>query len=267
MSIHSTAIIHPTAIIHDGAILDADVFVGPYCIIGSAVHLKKGVVLKSHVCVDGDTEIGEGTIVYPFASLGQPPQDLKFEGEDSKTIIGDRCTIREYVSIQKGTKTGAMETKVGSDCLLMVGVHVAHDCVVGNHVVMANYVSLAGHVHVGNHVVIGGLSAVQQFTRIGDHAMIGGMSGVEKDVIPYALVMGERAHLAGLNLVGLRRFGYDNKAILALQKGYEDLFLSSENRLQDRVDKLMNENDLIQNMKEFLTADSKRRFCMPREGK
>lgn len=267
MSIHSSAIVHATAIIADGAVLEADVFVGPYCIVGSCVRLKKGVVLKSHVCVDGDTEIGEGTVVYPFASLGQPPQDLKFEGEDSKTIIGDRCTIREYVSIQKGTKTGIMETRVGNDCLLMVGVHVAHDCLVGNHVVMANYVSLAGHVQVGDHVVIGGLSAVQQFTRIGDHAMIGGMSGVEKDVIPYALVIGERAHLAGLNLIGLRRFGYENKAILTLQKSYESLFLSSENRFQDRLEMLNIENELIQKMKEFLTVDSKRRFCMPKEGK
>lgn len=267
MSIHSSATIHATAIIEDGAIVDVNVIVGPYCIIGSKVHLHEGVVLKSHVCIEGDTVIGAGTIVYPFASIGQPPQDLKFEGEDSKTIVGENCTIREYVSIQKGTKTGLMQTQLGNNCLLMVGVHVAHDCVVGNDVVMANYVSLAGHVHVGNHVVIGGLSAVQQFTRIGDHAMIGGMSGVEKDVIPYGLVMGERAYLAGINLVGLRRCGYESGYILKLQKFYDNLFLSTQNRFQDRLESLEIENDLIQDVKTFLISDSKRRFCMPKEGK
>lgn len=267
MSIHPSAFIHPTAIIETGAIIGEGVNVGPYCVIGAKVVLQNHVILKSHVCIDGDTTIGKGTIVYPFASLGQNPQDLKFEGEDSKTIIGENCTIREYVTVQKGTKTGRMETSVGDHCLLMVGVHVAHDCSVGNNVVIANYGTLAGHVHVGDHVVIGGLSAIQQFTRIGDHAMVGGMSGVEKDVIPYGLIMGERAYLAGLNLVGLRRFGYENAQILKLQKAYEELFLNASLPFQERLTALTLENDLIQQLKLFLTQSSKRRFCMPKEQK
>lgn len=260
--------IHPTSIIGDGAQLGKNVSIGPYCIIGPKVTLGDNVVLKNHVSIEGKTYIGEGTIVYPYASLGQEPQILKYEGEESITRIGKHCTIREYVTIQRGTKGDRMETTVGDHCLAMVGVHIAHDCIVGDHVVLANYVSLAGHVQVGNHAIIGGLSAVQQFTRIGEHAMIGGMSGVEKDVIPYGLVAGERAHLNGLNLVGLRRHSIPSKDSLELMKAYESIFEKKQDTFIERlqhVQKTPTSNPLINTLLEFLNLDSKRRFCMPKD--
>lgn len=260
--------IHPTAIIEKGAQIGREVFIGPYCIIGAQVKLHDNVVLKNNVTIEGNTEIGEGTVVYPYASLGQEPQILKFDGEDSRTVIGKNCRIREYVTIQRGTKIDRMETIVGDNCLLMVGAHVAHDCVVGNNVILANYVSLAGHVHVGHHVIIGGLSAIQQFTRIGEHSMIGGMSGVERDVIPYGLVMGERAHLSGLNLVGLRRHNTPTKDSLELMKAYEAIFEKKQDTFTDRVKQVQEtfkENTLVANLLDFLNLDSKRRFCTPKD--
>ncbi|CAO5679266.1 MAG: Acyl-[acyl-carrier-protein]--UDP-N-acetylglucosamine O-acyltransferase [Holosporales bacterium] len=264
--IDPTAKIHATAIVEEGAIVEKNVIIGPYCIIGPSVCLKEGVILKNHVVVEGNTIVGKNTTVYPFASLGQNPQDLKYEGEDSKTIIGKSCTIREYVTIQKGTKGGDMETTVGDNCLFMVGVHIAHDCHVGHHVIMANYVSLGGHVVVGDHTVIGGLSGIQQFTRIGNSSMIGFMSSVEKDVIPYGTTMNERAHLAGLNLIGLKRKGFSNKDILDLQSKYDAIFKANDQDFKTLIeDHLSNsENPLVQELKNFLLSDSKRRFCMPK---
>lgn len=216
--------IHPTAIIEAGAELGEGVTIGPWSLVGPHVRLGDGVTLHSHVVVTGRTSVGARSTIYPFASIGHPPQDLKFRGEPSELIIGADNTIREHVTMNPGTEGGGMATRVGDGGLFMMGAHVAHDCVVGDRVILANNATLAGHVHVGDHAVLGGLSAVHQFVRIGPHAMIGGMSGVEQDVIPYGLVKGERAHLAGLNLVGLERRGFDRQDIARLRTAYRMLF-------------------------------------------
>lgn len=258
--------IHPTAIIEDGAQIGPNVSIGPYCVIGSNVVLGDGVVLKSHIVVEGHTTIGAGTIVYPFASLGTAPQDLKYDGEASTLIIGANNKIREHVTMNPGTAgNGRMETRVGDNCLFMMGSHVAHDCIVGHNVIMANNATLAGHVEVGDFAIIGGLSAVHQFARIGEHAMIGGMSGVEGDVIPYALVKGERAVLHGLNLIGLKRRGFDKDAIKAIQNAYGDLF-SDQDTLDARIQKVSNdyaEQEGVSKLIEFTTSESKMPLCQP----
>ncbi len=262
--------IHPTAVIEEGAQIGDNVSIGPFCVIGEHVVLGDNVSLKNHVVVEGHTTIGEGTTVFPFASLGTQPQDLKFKGEPSTLIIGANNTIREHVTMNPGTSNedggnGRMKTRVGDNCLFMMGAHVAHDCIVGNNVILANNATLAGHVEVGDFVIIGGLSAVHQFTRIGDHAMIGGMSGVEGDVIPYALVKGERANLCGLNLIGLKRRGFDKDAIRALQKAYGDLF-ADEGTLDARIEKVAEVfagQDGVDSLIEFAKADSKMPLCQP----
>jgi UDP-N-acetylglucosamine acyltransferase len=258
--------IHPTAVIDPAAGLDDDVIIGPYCVVGRHVRLGKGVELKSHVVVDGRTSIGAGTVVYPFASLGMPPQDLKYHGEPSTLEIGCRNQIREYVTMNPGTEGGGMITRVGDDCLFMMSTHVAHDCVVGNRVILANNATLAGHVTVGDHAIIGGLSAVHQFVRIGAHAMIGGMSGVESDVIPYGLVKGERAFLAGLNIVGLERRGFDREQIKVLRTAYRTLF-SDEGTIADRVDSVAKEytgHDHVGMVIDFIRNRANRALCQPR---
>lgn len=199
--------IHPTAVIDSAAKIGKNVKIGPYCCIGANVEIGDGVELKAHVVIDGQTSIGADSKFFPFASIGLPPQDLKYSGEKSTLTIGERNIIREYVTMNPGTEGGGLETRVGDDNLFMVGAHVAHDCIVGNNVIMANNATLAGHVMVDDYAIIGGLAAVHQFCRIGRHAMIGGMSGVENDIIPYASVLGGRAWLSGLNLVGLKRRG------------------------------------------------------------
>lgn len=226
--------IHPTAIVHENATIGADVKIGPYCVIGEHVTLGDGCELKSHVVIDGHTRIGKNCKIYPFASLGHAPQDLKYRGEPSELIIGDNNTIREHVTMNPGTQTGAMKTVVGNNGLFMVAVHVAHDCVIGNNVIMANNATLGGHVTVGNNVLVGGLAAVHQFVRIGDFSVIGGMSGVESDVIPYGRVKGERAHLAGLNLVGLERGGFEKDTIKTLQKAMKQLF-EGDGTMDERI--------------------------------
>ena len=258
--------IHPTAIIEDGAEIGDNVSIGPYCVIGPNVVLKDDVTLKSHVVVDGHTTIGKGTIVYPFASLGTAPQDLKYAGEQSSLIIGENNTIREHVTMNPGTEAnGRMETSVGNNCLFMMASHVAHDCVVGNNVILANNATLAGHVTVGDFAIIGGLSAVHQFSRIGEHAMIGGMSGVENDVIPYGLVKGERASLHGLNIIGMKRRGFDNNDVRALQRAYGDLF-SDVGTLEGRVEKISDDyadEDSVAKLIEFAKGESKMPLCQP----
>lgn len=229
--------IHPTAIIDPKAVIGNDVTIGPFCVVGPNVKLGDRVELKAHVVIDGHTTIGEGTRIFPFASIGSAPQDLKYRGEPSELIIGKNNTIREHVTMNPGTETGAMKTIVGDDGLFMVGVHVAHDCVIGNRVIMANNATLAGHVQVGDHVLVGGLSAVHQFVRIGPFAVIGGMSGVESDVIPYGRVKGERAHLAGLNLIGLERGGFDKDTVKTLQKAMKQLF-DGEGTMEERIEKM-----------------------------
>jgi UDP-N-acetylglucosamine acyltransferase len=200
------------------------------------VQLGARVSLRSHVVVDGHTTIGEGTEIFPFASIGTPPQDLKYSGEASELVIGRNNKIREYVTMNPGTEGGGMLTKVGDGCLFMISAHVAHDCQVGNGVIMANNATLAGHVVVGDHAIIGGLSAVHQFVRIGHQAMIGGMSGVEQDVIPFGSVMGDRASLHGLNIIGLKRRGFEKDEIHALRAAYKALFAPDSGTMGERVE-------------------------------
>jgi UDP-N-acetylglucosamine acyltransferase len=259
--------IHPTAIVAPGAKLAEDVFIGPYSVVGEHVALGAGVVLRSHVVVDGRTTIGAGTRVFPFASIGLEPQDLKYAGEESLLVVGCRNTIREHVTINPGTTGGGMVTRVGDDCLFMVGAHIAHDCQIADHVVMANNATLAGHVVVEDYAVLGGLCAVHQFVRIGKHAMIGGMSGVERDVIPYGQVIGDRARLTGLNIIGMQRRGFSREDIQGLRNAYQFLFFS-EGTLSDRVVEAADRfagigpaEDIIA----FIRADSSRAICQPKE--
>jgi UDP-N-acetylglucosamine acyltransferase len=262
----SNTIIHPTAVIEEGAVLGAGVRIGPYCVIGGHVRLGDRVELKSHVVIDGHTTIGEDTVVYPFASLGTAPQDLKFKGEKSQLVIGARNKIREHVTMNPGTETGIMKTVVGDDCLFMMASHVAHDCIVGSRVILANNATLAGHVEVGDHAIIGGLSAVHQFVRIGEHAMIGGMSGVEHDVIPFGLVKGERAQLAGLNYVGLERRGFTKADIQALMKAFRGLF-NGDGTFAERVAAVANDfsdEQAVMKMISFIQAKQERAVLQPR---
>lgn len=257
--------IHPTAIIDPAAHIGVGVKIGPYCIIGPKVTVHDHVTLKSHVVLDGRTTVGAHTTVHPFASLGGAPQDLKYVGEDSELIIGQHNTIREYVTMNPGTATGGMKTIVGDHNLFMMAVHVAHDCVVGNHIVMANQATLAGHVTVGDHAIIGGLSAVLQFVRVGSYAIIGGMSAVESDVIPFGRAKGERAFLAGLNLIGLERGGFTKEQIRNLQRAFNELF-GDEGTLEQRIDTVANDfehDTLVQQIVDFAKAKTRFPLCQP----
>lgn len=257
--------VHPTAIVAPDARL-GDVQIGPYCIIGSQVTLGDGVQLHSHVVVDGRTIIGEGTVIYPFASIGLQPQDLKYRGEASELIVGARNQIREHVTMNPGTEGGRMETRVGDDCLFMIGSHIAHDCVIGNHVILANNATLGGHVEVGDYAIIGGLAAVHQFVRIGDHAMVGGMSGVEQDLIPYGSAMGDRARLRGLNLIGLQRRDFLREDIQTLRTAYRLMF-APEGTLSERIDDvvgLYSDNAAVMEIVNFIRAETSRAVLQPK---
>lgn len=258
------ASIHPTAIVEDGAQIDPTAVVGPYCIVGSEVVLEADVVLKSHVVVSGDTLIGAGTVVFPFAVLGEVPQDLKFAGEQTVLRIGSRNRIREHVTINRGTAGGGGVTRIGNDSLFMAGVHVAHDAQVGDRVVMAHSAALAGHCVVGDDVIIGGLSGVHQWVRIGRGAMIGGLTKISHDVIPFGLVQGPNGRLDGLNLVGLRRRGVDRAEITALRAAYGAL-RQGEGAFQDRARRLSDaaQSALVQEMAAFILTDSDRQFLTP----
>lgn len=258
--------IHPTAIVDPAAEIGEGVVIGPYCVVEGGVGLGDKVRLRSHVVVAGRTKIGQETEIFPFASIGTPPQDLKYSGEDSELIIGERNRIREHVTMNPGTAEGGMVTRVGNDCLFMVGSHVAHDCLVGDHVILANNATLAGHVEVGDFAILGGLSAVHQFARIGRYAIVGGMSGVENDVIPYGSVMGDRARLSGLNVVGLKRRNFAKDEIHNLRTAYRMLF-AEEGTLQERiddVDEMFGGSDEIREIIEFMRADSSRGLTQPR---
>ena len=259
--------VHPTAIIAPTAVIAPDVFIGPSCVIDSHVTIDSGTKLVSHITVSGNTSIGKNCTIYPFSSLGHPPQDLKFKGEASKLVIGDNNVIREQVTMNPGTEGGGLLTSVGNNCLFMVGAHVAHDCRVGNRVIMANNATLGGHVEVGDFAIIGGLAAVHQFVRIGIHAIIGGMSGVEHDVIPFGSVMGERANLAGLNLVGLKRGGFDRDTIHALRNAYKMLFEQEEGTLVERAGKTREHYSAFPEVMQILSfVDDKgsRSLCVPK---
>jgi UDP-N-acetylglucosamine acyltransferase len=258
--------IHPTAIVAPSAVVAEDVVIGPYCIVGEGVRLGSGVVLRAHVVVDGRTTVGDGTRIFPFASIGLEPQDLKYSGEPSSLVIGRNNTIREYVTMNPGTAGGGMVTRIGDNGLFMVGVHVAHDCQVGDYVVMANNATLGGHVAIGDYAVLGGLSAVHQFVRIGRYAMIGGMSGVERDVIPYGQVMGDRARLTGLNIIGMQRRGFSREDIHGLRTAYQFLF-SADGTLNDRISEMADRFGGIPpvaDILEFIRADSSRAICQPK---
>jgi UDP-N-acetylglucosamine acyltransferase len=260
------ATIHPTAIVEPSVKLADDVTIGPYCVVEGDVELGPGVRLDSHVVIVGRTRIGANCHIFPFASIGARPQDLKYEGEPSELIIGADNTIREYVTMHPGTKGGGMVTRVGNHGLFMVGVHVAHDCVVRDYVVMANNATLGGHVVVGDYAVLGGLSAVHQFVRIGAHAMVGGMSGVENDVIPYGSVVGNRAYLSGLNIVGIKRRGFSREEIHTLRNAYRLLFAQEGTMLErlDDVAEMFADNEVVMDIVTFMRADSSRSVCQPK---
>ena len=257
--------IHPTAIIENGASIGVDVKIGPYCYIGGNTVLGDRILLESHVVVTGYTEVGEGTHIFPFASIGHSPQDLKYEGELSRLKIGSNNVIREHVTMNPGTQGGGLLTKVGNDCLFMVASHVAHDCLVGDNVVLVNNATLGGHVNIGDFAIIGGLAAVHQFVRIGRHSMIGGCSGVENDVIPYGSIVGNRAHLSGLNLVGLKRRGFSREVIHDLRRAYRLLF-SQEGTQAERmadVSELFIDIEPVMEILEFMGVESSRAICQP----
>lgn len=257
--------IHPTALVDPSAKLGADVQIGPYCIVGPMVTLHDRVRLLSHVVVEGATEIGADCVVYAFANLGGPPQHLAHKGEDTQLIIGARNTIREHVTMHTGTVMGGGVTRVGSDSLFMVASHVAHDCLVGDHVVFANNATLGGHVHMDDYVFMGGLSAVHQHTRVGRHAFIGGLAAVTKDVIPFGSVWGVYAHLEGLNLVGLKRRGFSREQVKELRAAYRLLF-APEGTFQERLDDVGREfadSPDVSEIVDFIRADANRPICLP----
>jgi UDP-N-acetylglucosamine acyltransferase len=258
--------IHPTAIIEDGAIIGDDVEIGPYCLIGRQVTLGDRVRLSGHVAVDGHTSIGEGTLIYPFASIGHPPQHLGYHGEDTTLVIGKNNIIREHVTMNPGTVQGRGETSVGDDGLFMAASHIAHDCKVGNNVVFANNATLGGHVNVGDFVFISGLSAVHQFTRIGRYSFVGGMAGLEGDLIPYGMCLGNRAALTGLNVIGMKRRKLSREIIHALRAAYRMLF-AQEGTMQERIEdvkELFAEHEEVMEIIDFIKADSNRPLCTPK---
>ena len=256
--IHNTAIIDPKAKISSG------VSIGAFTVIGPNVEIGENTIIQSHVSIIGNTKVGKNNKIYPFASIGNDPQDLKFDGEVTKLEIGNNNKIREYVTINPGTKGGGGLTKIGNNCLFMVSSHIAHDCLVEDNVILANNVPLGGHAHIEENVIIGGNSAVQQFTRVGKSSMIGGMCGVVRDIIPYAMVHGNRSILQGLNLIGLRRKNIPNKEILVLTEAYKEIF--KDENLTTNLKNLKEEfkkNDLVNDVVKFLEKDKKRPICTP----
>ena len=256
--------IHETAIVDKNAKVHSSVSIGPFSVIGPNVEIGENVVVHSHVNIVGNTRVGSGNKFYPFASIGNDPQDLKYNGEDTKLIIGNNNKFREYVTVNPGTVGGGGSTKIGDNCLFMISSHVAHDCMVGNNVIIANNVPLGGHAIIEDNVVIGGNSAVQQFTRIGKMAMIGGMTAVSRDVIPYGLSFGNRNYLEGINLIGLRRKKVSNKEILALSEAYKEIFKT--NSLHENLRKLnetLKSNTYVKEVIDFINHDKKRPICTP----
>jgi len=258
--------IHKTAIVENKKNIESECVIGPFCIVGKNVKLGKRVKLHSHVVVVGNTVIGDDTTVWPFASIGHQPQDLKYEGETNSLIIGARNKIRESVSINPGTRGGGGVTKIGDDCLLMLGSHVGHDCIIGNSVVIANNSAIAGHVIIGDNVTIGGLSGIHQFCRIGEGAMVGALSMVSNDIIPYSIVVGDRPRLSGLNLIGLKRRGVSVKIINDLRRIYKKLFQPSKT-LRGQAENILSsgiKNEYEDKIVSFVLEDSSRSFLTPK---
>jgi UDP-N-acetylglucosamine acyltransferase len=261
------AAIHPTAILEPGARLGVGVRIGPYCTVGGEVELGAGCELVSHVAIAGRTRIGPDTRIFPFASIGHQPQDLKYKGEASTLVVGARCIIREGVTMNPGTTGGGMLTTVGDECAFLANSHVGHDCRVGHHVIFSNNVMLAGHCTVGDYAILGGGAAVIQFARVGAHSFLGGMSGLENDLIPYGMALGNRAHLSGLNIVGLQRRGFSREDVHSLRRAYRLLF-ADEGTLMERVDDVAEEyskHPIVQEIVAFIRAGGKRALCTPRD--
>ena len=256
--------IHKTAIVDPKAKISTNVNIGPYSIIGPNVEIGEDTDINSHVSIAGYTKIGKKNKIYPFSSIGNNPQDLKYNGEKSYLEIGDSNTIREYVSINPGTDGGGGLTKIGNNCLFMVSSHVAHDCVIGDNVVAVNNVAIGGHVQIDDSAIIGGNSAIHQYIRIGKFAMIGGICAVIRDVIPYGLVHGYRSVLQGINLIGLRRKNIPNQEIALLSKAYKEIF-KSENLSENlkNLSEEFKENDLVKEILKFIQKDKKRPICTP----
>lgn len=260
--------IHPTAVVDPGAELGEGVRIGPYSVVGPQVMLGDGCIVHSHVVLGGRTRVGARTEIFPFASIGLRPQDLKYRGEASELVIGSETVIREHVTMNPGTEGGGMVTRVGDRCLFMVGTHIGHDCEVGNGVIMANNATLAGHVRIHDFAVLGGLSAVHQFVRIGRNAMVGGVTGVERDVIPFGSVMGDRARLSGINIIGMKRRGYSRDDINAVRKAYRLLF-ATEGTFQERLQEVAEEftgSPPVMEIVGFIREDSSRKICQPGDG-
>lgn len=261
-------LIHPTAIVEDGATLGEGVRIGPYCIVGSQAKLGAGVELISHVIVTGRTTLGANARVFPFASIGHQPQDLKYHGEPSTLEIGDNVIIREHVTINPGTEGGGMVTRIGNNCLIMIGVHIGHDCIIGNSVILSNNVTFAGHCRVDDYVVMSGYSGATQFVHIGAHAFVGGLSKVERHLIPYGAAVGNPADLSGLNLVGLKRRGFDREAIHNLRTAYRMIF-ASEGTLRERVADaaaIFPKDELVQDVVKFILEAKDNALTVPRNG-
>lgn len=265
MAVHRSAQVHPAAIVADGAEIGADCRIGPFAVIGPEVRLADGVEVKSHAVITGWTEIGPGSVVFPFATVGEVPQDLKYAGERTRLSIGARCRIREGATLNPGTAGGGGVTRVGDDCLFMTGAHVGHDAQIGDRVIMANQAAVAGHCIIGDDVIIGGLSGVHQFVRIGRGAIVGAVTMVTNDVVPYGLVQAPRGELDGLNLVGLKRRGVERSEITALRAAYQ-MLAQGEGTFLDRARRLADETDSphVREMTDFILSASDRSFLIPR---
>jgi UDP-N-acetylglucosamine acyltransferase len=265
MAIHPTAFVHPSAYVEDTAVIGPDCQIGPFALIGPEVTLGRAVTVKSHAVVTGWTEIGDETVVFPFATVGEVPQDLKFKGERTRLKVGARCRIREGATLNTGTEGGGGVTTVGDDCLLMTGTHVGHDAHLGNRIVLANQVAIAGHCVIGDDVIIGGLSGIHQFVRIGQGAIIGALTMVTNDVLPYGLVQGPRGILDGLNLVGLKRRGVERSDITAMRAAFQ-MLAQGEGSFLDRARRLADETDskYVREMTDFILSASDRSFLTPK---
>jgi UDP-N-acetylglucosamine acyltransferase len=260
------AFVHPLALVETGAELGPGTVIGPFCYVGPEVVLHEQAELVSHLVVTGRTTVGARTRIFPFASIGHAPQDRKYAGEPSTLTIGADCIIREGVTINPGTAGGRMTTTIGDRCTLLAQAHVAHDCKVGDDVLLANNVMLAGHVELGDHAILGGGAAVQQYVRIGAHAFLGGLSGLESDLIPFGFAFGNRAQLTGLNLVGMRRRGFSREAIDGLRSAYKVLFAPGQT-LRQRADEILQKSASpeVRQLAGFVVEGVDRSFCVPGE--
>ncbi len=258
--------IHPSSVIEDGAVIGDNCTIGPFCSVGSKVKLGADSVLHSHVAIAGNTTIGSGAKIFPTASIGHAPQDLKYAGEETELIIGENCVIREGVTMNPGTAGDQGKTTVGDNCHFLANSHVAHDCQVGNGVIFSNGVLLGGHCKVGDHVIMGGGSAVHQFCRIGNNAFVGGLAGIENDLIPFGMAIGNRASLAGLNIIGMKRAGIERESIHKARKAFKDLF-SGEKAVADALPEVsaeLGEDPVVALILNFINESADRALCTPK---